>query len=163
MEAKQPPLIIPMWLTGMHSLSHTYYLCVTCASNFYISPSLGFDKLMPEGRPPPFNFLPKPNVDLSITFGQPINNEDIETALKSSVDIPRTLKAPVLSVSSEVQSERVAQEGWLGDAIRVVESKDDRPESAVALATETERIRSAVTAVLQRHVEALGQKVLGGP
>lgn len=118
---------------------------------------------MPEGRPPPFNFLPKPNVDLSVTFGQPINNEDIETALKSSVDIPRTLKAPVLSVSSEVQSERVAQEGWLGDAIRVVESKDDRPESAVALATETERIRSAVTAVLQGHVEALGQKVLGGP
>jgi len=52
MEAKEPPIIVPMWLTG-------------------------FDKLMPEGRKAPFKFLPKLNVELGVAFGEPLHHEEI--------------------------------------------------------------------------------------
>ncbi|KAI0027949.1 acyltransferase-domain-containing protein [Vararia minispora EC-137] len=46
METPRPPMIIPMWITG-------------------------FDKLMPEGRGFPFNFIPHFGAKLSVTFGDP--------------------------------------------------------------------------------------------
>lgn len=59
MEAKIPPLVIPMWLTG-------------------------FDKLMPEGRSFPYKYLPRIGARLSVTFGEPVSAEEIMEALNIS-------------------------------------------------------------------------------
>lgn len=152
----------------------------------------GFNRLMPEGRPAPSKFFPKPGVDLSITFGQPLNNDDIKAALRSVIgndrptdihshaprEVPRNKavgSAPglVYDTAEELRSEKTAEEGWLGDVITPVARRHSTPAlrgdaaaspeslAQAALAAETERIRSAVTAILQRDVEALGRKVLG--
>lgn len=148
---------------------------------------------MPEGRPAPFKFFPKPGVDLSITFGQPVNNDHIKAALRTSMNagigygcqepinapipIPvidgKSFAVPVYSTSSEVRSERISEQRWMGDVISPMVHQLEQQSVAgaeisahgssvtqVGLATETERIRSAVTAILQRDVEALGRKVL---
>ncbi|KIY45961.1 tafazzin-PC [Fistulina hepatica ATCC 64428] len=47
------PTIIPMWLTG-------------------------FDRLMPEGRKFPFNFMPRFGQHLSVTFGEPISGGELQ-------------------------------------------------------------------------------------
>ena len=47
MEANIPPVIIPIWLTG-------------------------FDQVMPEGRPFPYNYMPRLATRISITFGDPL-------------------------------------------------------------------------------------------
>lgn len=68
MEAKSHPMVIPVWLTG-------------------------FDRLMPGGRGFPFNFLPRPGADLSITFGGPIPAGELIDAARSkdtSEDIIRS-------------------------------------------------------------------------
>ncbi|KAG6866492.1 hypothetical protein C0991_003036 [Blastosporella zonata] len=56
METLNPPVIVPMWLTG-------------------------FDKLMPEGRSFPYKYLPRYGAQLSVTFGSPIPSEEILDAL----------------------------------------------------------------------------------
>ncbi|KJA24599.1 hypothetical protein HYPSUDRAFT_38656 [Hypholoma sublateritium FD-334 SS-4] len=56
MEAKIQPVIIPMWLTG-------------------------FEKLMPVGRPFPYNYFPRPGGHLTITFGEPVSRNEISQAL----------------------------------------------------------------------------------
>ncbi|KAJ8522983.1 hypothetical protein ONZ45_g498 [Pleurotus djamor] len=60
METTNPPVIIPMWLSG-------------------------FDQLMPEGRPFPWKYLPRffAGVKLSVTFGEPINPDVISAALEA--------------------------------------------------------------------------------
>jgi monolysocardiolipin acyltransferase len=63
METPQPPIIIPMWITG-------------------------FDKLMPEGRRFPFKFMPRLGAQLSVTFGDPIPPSDILTALRRETKQP---------------------------------------------------------------------------
>jgi monolysocardiolipin acyltransferase len=50
MEAANPPLVIPMWLTG-------------------------FNELMPEGRAFPYKYLPRVGSKLSITFGNPLPSD----------------------------------------------------------------------------------------
>jgi monolysocardiolipin acyltransferase len=59
MEAKAPPIVIPMWLTG-------------------------FDQLMPEGRPFPYKYLPRIGAHLSITFGDPVPAHELLDALNVS-------------------------------------------------------------------------------
>ena len=59
MEAKVPPIVIPMWLTG-------------------------FDQLMPEGRPFPYKYLPRIGAHLSITFGDPVPTHELLDALNIS-------------------------------------------------------------------------------
>lgn len=59
MEAKKPPVTIPMWLTG-------------------------FDQLMPEGRRFPYKYFPRPGAHLTITFGVPISPDKIRKALEES-------------------------------------------------------------------------------
>ncbi|KAF8873866.1 acyltransferase-domain-containing protein [Gymnopilus junonius] len=56
MEAKIPPVVIPMWVTG-------------------------FDHLMPEGRPFPYKYLPCLGARLSVTFGKPVPADEIREAL----------------------------------------------------------------------------------
>jgi monolysocardiolipin acyltransferase len=63
MEAKAPPIVIPMWLTG-------------------------FDQLMPEGRPFPYKYLPKIGAHLSITFGDPVPAHELLDALSVSKTNP---------------------------------------------------------------------------
>ena len=59
MEAKVPPIVIPMWLTG-------------------------FDQLMPEGRPFPYKYLPRIGAHISITFGDPVPTYELLDALNIS-------------------------------------------------------------------------------
>jgi monolysocardiolipin acyltransferase len=59
MEAKLPPVIIPMWITG-------------------------FDQLMPEGRPFPYNYLPRIGAHLGVTFGTPIAENELLEVLRSN-------------------------------------------------------------------------------
>ncbi|KAF9246916.1 acyltransferase-domain-containing protein [Melanogaster broomeanus] len=66
METNVPPLIIPMWLTGMNLLPHA------------------FDKLMPERRPFPYKYFPKMGVKLGVTFGDPIPPKQIVAALAAA-------------------------------------------------------------------------------
>ena len=56
MEANIPPVIIPMWLTG-------------------------FEKVMPEGRPFPYKYMPQFGTHISITFGNPLDTNDIQDTL----------------------------------------------------------------------------------
>ncbi|KAI0084577.1 acyltransferase-domain-containing protein [Irpex rosettiformis] len=135
MEAKRPPVIIPMWLTG-------------------------FDKLMPEGRSFPFKYFPRRGVALSVTFGEPVREADIKAALESTVSdrefedvLPLTSKR----TADEVRSGTRSVEGWLGDSPATSLAKTGDQEHR---AHETARIRSAVTAVLHGEVEALGRRVL---
>lgn len=128
---------------------------------------------MPEGRSWPWKFFPRRGVALSVTFGEPICDDSIKTALTTKTPITKTRsngfpmeKEQSLSVVSgktqnELQSLEVSEQGWMGDAIAHKVKADDVPEKADELARETARIRSAVTAVLHREVEALGRRVLG--
>ena len=56
MDANIPPVIIPMWLTG-------------------------FEKVMPEGRPFPYKYMPRFGAHISITFGDPLDTNDIQDTL----------------------------------------------------------------------------------
>ncbi|KAJ6627509.1 acyltransferase-domain-containing protein [Mycena sp. CBHHK59/15] len=61
MEASVLPVIIPMWLSG-------------------------FDRLMPEGRSFPYNYLPRPGQHLSVTFGEPLDTGELQKALQALQD-----------------------------------------------------------------------------
>lgn len=111
---------------------------------------------MPEGRPFPSKFFPRRGVALSVTFGSPIPQSSIKTALNSRrISSTNREHEDTLALTDEREiherhSGIRAAEGWLGGS--VVRAGDrDREEEA--------RIRSAVTAVLHREVEALGRRV----
>lgn len=128
---------------------------------------------MPEGRSWPWKFFPRRGVALSVTFGKPICDDSIKTALTSktpSVKIhsqqfatekEQSLGAVPEKTQNELRSLEVSEQGWMGDAVAYKVKEDDVPEKADELARETARIRSAVTAVLHREVEGLGRHVLG--
>lgn len=86
MEANSHPTVIPVWLTG-------------------------FDRLMPEGRKFPFNFLPRAGADLSITFGDPIPAEELLDAANSkgsSKDIVRSKLTEVVKKRVELLGRSVS-------------------------------------------------------
>ena len=160
MEAQKAPVIIPMWLTGLSTrITRSYYALIVVAG-------IGFDKLMPEGRPFPYKFLPRPGAALSVTFGKPVPAQDIQDTLAMLVqqrrmpDLPQSLigvpASPSRSLEEELSGD-VTQHGWLGATLSHVMQAEVLPESAAEIA----RVRSAVTAVIQRDVEALGRSVLG--
>ncbi|KAI0804634.1 acyltransferase-domain-containing protein [Irpex lacteus] len=93
----------------------------------------GFDKLMPEGRSFPYKFFPRRGVALSVTFGSPIPLSSIKIALNAR----RIHEELPLTDQRETHGMR-SKEGWA-------------------------RIRSAVTAVVHREVEALGRRVAASP
>ncbi|KAI0699518.1 acyltransferase-domain-containing protein [Cerioporus squamosus] len=142
MEAQRPPVIIPMWLTG-------------------------FDKLMPEGRSAPFKFFPRPGAALSITFGNPVPSQEIQDTLQTLVRerrLPEAHVPPSASTSladpprsqEEKRSGAIAEQGWLGASV----TQAMRDDAGRAMAEEVAMVRSAVTAVIQREVEALGRDVM---
>jgi len=147
METIQPPIIIPMWLTG-------------------------FDELMPENRSAPWKFLPKAGVSLSVTFGNPVNNEEVREALGAIVRGNRMPEIPQSSHGGmadprrdedEQKSADVTANAWLGAAAVPSQGPSDaivgEPAGREA-ADQVARVRSAVTALLQRKVEELGRKVV---
>ena len=118
-------------------------------------------------RPAPFKFFPRPGAALSITFGKPVPSQDIQDTLSTLVRERRMPEAPEpLSAAGgladptrpqqEEHSGDVAQHGWLGPSI--IQAVDD--EADLGRAHEVARVRSAVTAVIQREVEALGRDVM---
>ncbi|TFY69955.1 hypothetical protein EVG20_g2925 [Dentipellis fragilis] len=100
----------------------------------------GFDKLMPEGRKAPWKFIPRVGTQLSVTFGEPIPPEDIKAALEPGIR----------HGEGDVRS-------WVTDT-GVVPSQGLQARDMGA-EEESRLIRSAVTAVVQQRVEALGSAV----
>lgn len=121
METKIPPVIIPMWITG-------------------------FDQLMPEGRPFPHKYFPRVPAQLSVTFGQPVEADELRQALDVMQHVDLT---------TAKQAERLT--GWLGEETRQhsagVEFYNEMAYNSL--------IRQRVTAIIQRNVEALGRLVSG--
>lgn len=141
MEAMKPPVIIPMWLEG-------------------------FDKMMPEGRSAPWKFLPRPGVKLSVTFGKPVDNGEIREVLRSAVelgqlhDVSQTENGNLSAsqrLDEEMRSADSSSSGWLkGIANSPETSTAEGRERAMKLAN----VRSTVTAIIQRDVQALGNEIM---
>jgi len=141
METTVPPTIIPMWLTG-------------------------FDKMMPEGRRFPYKFLPRLGANVSITFGDPLPSENIKAALRTIM--PKQSDTFVPSNTVETRQDRIGGErmlGWMGaEATRELSRKWNTVEQGTrrqGIEEDIKHIRSEVTAVVQRAVEALGRQVSG--
>ena len=124
METKIPPVVIPMWITG-------------------------FDQLMPEGRPFPYKYFPRVPAKLSVTFGQPVQTDELRQALENT-ERRQSLDPTV----TENRSERLV--GWLGE-----EAKRRYPNDVEFDEVYDSLIRQKVTAIIQRDVEALGRLVSG--
>ena len=133
METAIPPVIIPMWLTG-------------------------FDKLMPLGRHFPFNYFPRLGVHLSVTFGNPISSEKIKNALGTLCSD----HIPGIPSHSEVVSGNERMSGWMGaEGAQKLNRKTVDEEIMKRKNLVVTRVRSDVTAIVQRAVEALGRSMSG--
>ena len=106
MEAKLLPVVIPMWIAG-------------------------FDQLMPEGRPFPYNYLPRIGASLSVTFGNPIAANELLEALRPS--------ASHSDVSQSIPSH---------ESSALIGHSANGPNTAL--------VRQRVTAIVHREVEQLG-------
>lgn len=137
METVNTPIIIPMWLTG-------------------------FDRLMPEGRSFPWKFIPRPRVSLSVTFGKPIDANEIRNALHTHRATPGISRSTSGGLSDprrpheEQKSSEISRAAWLGEAANPELLEEPGRDTVAAVAS----VRSAVTAVLQRKVEELGREVV---
>ena len=105
---------------------------------------------MPEGRRFPYKFFPRLGVSLGVTFGDPIPLDVIKAGL-----LPLHLDGPKVHSADSV-----------ADEIRDVEERSWSPNMngtncAENVDLERDRIRSNVTALVQRAVEALGREVSG--
>ena len=123
----------------------------------------GFDTLMPEGRSFPWNYIPRLGCKLSITFGEPLLPEEIKAALHvvgQEESIPRNnWHSPVTRLSHT----NPAIDNLCG-ADRIERVSEGAKESISCEREEKmkiEHVRSMVTAVIQRGVEALGRRVQG--
>lgn len=138
----------------------------------------GFQDLMPEGRSFPWKYLPRRGVPLSVTFGEPISPESIQSAVqtvsinhvddgdvelttppsqesKMNTNASKT-EFDLYSAEQEARSRGIAEHGWLREVFKI-KLKESSEELK---GPETARIRSEITAVIQREVERLGQRVL---
>ena len=138
---------------------------------------------MPEGRSFPWKYLPRRGVALSVTFGEPISAENLKRALASSiisssispsgVEVKLTGTVPdksssanasvpkqelsVYSTAEEAAHRQRTNEGWLRD----ITASKAVTHTEHGMREETARLRSTITALLQREVEKLGKRVLG--
>ncbi|KII95921.1 hypothetical protein PLICRDRAFT_694037 [Plicaturopsis crispa FD-325 SS-3] len=111
----------------------------------------GFDTLMPEGRRFPYNYMPRIGAKLSVTFGDPLPAESIQAAMGRT----QAASDPVPSGGTPPAPMPDETRGWLGD--QVVHTL----AQGAGAAEKMDRIRSDVTAILHRAVEALGHRVSG--
>lgn len=122
---------------------------------------------MPEGRSAPWKFLPRSRVPLSVTFGKPIDAEEIRESLGTIVRNRQTPEALPSShggmsdprrAQDETISMEKARNAWLGEiAIPEQGAMEELPGRDIA--EKMASVRSAVTALLQRKVEELGREV----
>jgi len=122
MEAAVPPVVIPMWLTG-------------------------FNHLMPEGRPFPYKYFPRPGAQLSVTFGDPVPGERIQQAL-------RVLGKNTHTSFHSLTNDHKSRTG------RMVNAAPHDP-AATNLSSEILKVRAEVTDIVQKAVEALGRSICG--
>lgn len=107
----------------------------------------GFDKLMPEHRSFPYKYFPRLGIRLGVVFGDPMPAEEITAALRAHLYVPLVTKDGV--------------ESKLGDELHLgVGRTAMQAEEWFAPGCERKRqmdmVRSNVTAIVQRAVEALG-------
>ncbi|KAG2043201.1 acyltransferase-domain-containing protein [Suillus americanus] len=112
----------------------------------------GFDKLMPEHRSSPYKYFPRLGIRLGVVFGDPMPAEEITAALRAHLYVPLVTKDGV--------------ESKLGDELHLgVGRTAMQAEEWFAPGCERKRqmdmVRSNVTAIVQRAVEALGKQVSG--
>lgn len=113
---------------------------------------------MPEGRAFPYKYLPRTRQSLSITFGAPVPSAVLAAALDSTpppLASGTTESVEKINAPSDARRDAFRPSPWL--APKALEG-EVRGEVSVE---EVQRIRSAVTAVIQREVEALGRRVSG--
>jgi monolysocardiolipin acyltransferase len=163
METNVPPLIIPMWLTGTNIPSVLLFLAIsdhTCT---------GFDKLMPEHRSFPYKYLPKMGIQLGVTFGHPIPPDEIMVALHALRRVkcsssPSGVAENSLRHSGPPSRSELCNDlrvrGWMESAI-VQAGGDFLEREGAGQCAQMDKIRSEVTAIIQRAVEDLGRKVSG--
>lgn len=132
METAVPPLIIPMWLTG-------------------------FDKLMPEHRSSPYKYFPRLGIQLGVAFGDPISVEEIAAALSAHSHVSLVMQGGVES--------KLSDELHPGDCVgRTAVQAGERFApgwDAMERKRQMDVMRSDLTAIIQRAVEALGRQVSG--
>ena len=133
---------------------------------------------MPEGRSFPWKYLPRRAVPISVTFGEPLSHGEIQNALASMTSKCTTEKDTATVVPSqpsemetklcsidldrydpaqEENSREIASRGWLGNIFDLKYGYSTEEPRGL----QTARIRSQITAVIQKEVEKLGRSVLG--
>ncbi|KAK1226052.1 Lyso-phosphatidylcholine acyltransferase [Marasmius sp. AFHP31] len=72
-----PPVVIPMWITG-------------------------FDKVMPEGRPFPFKYLPRIGARLTVSFGEPLPADAVSSIVDRISAAQREEQDPTRKIQLDV-------------------------------------------------------------
>ena len=107
---------------------------------------------MPEGRQGLAKFFPRPGVDLSVTIGKPIDDDEIKrTLIGYKARVGREPVAPIDQTPDSLVHN--SEEGWLGDAVH------QNHDPSLLMREETDRTRSALTTIMQGYVQALGREV----
>jgi hypothetical protein len=99
---------------------------------------------MPEARPAPYKYLPRPFQSLRVVFGNPLSEDDVKRGL-----IECASRAVGGDHSQPLTASAIAP--WLLDAIK--HEADDRR-------LDLDSMRGEVTALIQKHVESLASKTL---
>ncbi|KAF9057457.1 hypothetical protein BJ165DRAFT_1333965, partial [Panaeolus papilionaceus] len=127
MSTAQMPVVIPMWIAG-------------------------FDQLMPEGRAFPYKYLPRTGVNLSVTFGQPVDPEILKRALLIPQDPePSAIHNMGLERTLGGSNAQEHLQGW-SKALDPLDKEG---------ALRTSLIRQRLTAIVHDEVEKLGRSVSG--
>ena len=119
---------------------------------------------MPEGRSFPWKCIPKLGCKLSITFGEPLSPEEIKVALRG-VDQEETIQRDGHSPLTRLSHTTAIDNLYGADRIERV-NEGTRESISMLFKREDkmkkiEHVRSMLTAVIQRGVEALGRRVQG--
>jgi monolysocardiolipin acyltransferase len=114
----------------------------------------GFDKLMPEHRVFPYNYFPKLGIRLGVTFGDPISVEEIMAALNAHSHVPLVTEGSLESKLSDTLHPGTC----VGHT--ALQAKE-RFAPGCGRKRQADAVRSDVTAIIQRAVEALGRQVSG--
>lgn len=109
---------------------------------------------MPEHRASPYKYFPKLGIRLGVAFGDPIPVEEIMAALSAHSSMPLVTEGSVeFNLSDKLH--RGARVG------HTVMQAEERFVPGCERKRQLDVVRSDVTAIIQRAVEALGRQVSG--